>query len=152
VKALLWCCGAAVVCVGGILAVAGFLAGGGAIALLFVGPGGDESLGACIYAGGAAGGILVLAGLPFAVVLSRIHGGDAKSDARFWTWWGSGLLLRMTLLGGMAFGLKRWYGPEHYTAATMSMMAVYLVGMFSEVAWLATVLSKSDRKATKKKA
>jgi hypothetical protein len=137
----LWCFVGAVAGTAGVLAAAELLSAGG-----------DAQLRSCIHAGGAAGGLLAVSVLPFALAVSRIRGGDAQSDARFWTWWGGGLLVRLALLGGLAFGLRAWCGAEHFQAASMTMMAVYLAAMFAEVGWLATVLAKSDRKATEGKA
>lgn len=142
-RAWLWSFGGAVLCAGGVWAAAEVLAARE-----------GESIRGCIYAGGAAGGALALAGLPFALILVRIGGahGSRDDDAAFWKWWGGGLLLRMALLGVLAYGLHTWYGPGGFPAAGLTMIAVYLVGLFSEVAWLARVLSRAGPRATEKEA
>ena len=137
-KALLGTVLGALLCASGVLVAAELLRASG-----------GESMRDCVYAGGAAGGLLALAALPFALVLARIqaHKGD---DAQFWKWWGCGLLLRMALLAGLTCALNRWCAP-HPTAAAMTMMAVYLFGLFTEVAWLASVLAQADPKRIEKK-
>ena len=104
-----------------------------------------------IYAGGIAGTVLGLAGLPFCVVLAYIGTRDREGPA-FWKWWGIGILVRLALLAALSKGLNAYCAPQYRTPASMMMMALYLAGLFSEMGWLATVLVKTDQAATKKKA
>ena len=93
----------------------------------------DRDLRVPIYAGGASGLLLVVAGLPFAAKLTKVA---ASADALFWKWWGTGLLIRMVLLLILALVLTNYF-LEQRAAALLSMIGVYLVGMFVEAAWLA---------------
>lgn len=137
---VLACVAAVAVCAGGTVLAAELLA-----------PRYGDGIKLAIYQGGIAGGVLGLIGLPFAIVLSRI-GKGGTNDARFWTWWGSGFLLRLALLGVASKVLDAVCATEFHTAASMTMAALYLIGMFSEMAWLASVLLKNEKQTVYKKA
>ncbi|MCY3024241.1 MAG: hypothetical protein NTW87_35135 [Planctomycetota bacterium] len=96
-----------------------------------------------VYAGGAAGIVVSLAGLPFAWKLSRLADAPAR-DTRFWKWWGGGLLVRLVLVAGLAFGLL-WYLKPRANAALLTMGAVYLFGMLAEAAWVARVFFRAAK-------
>lgn len=91
-----------------------------------------ESLRAQIYAGGLAGMLLGLAGLPFAAKLARLK----DAGVSFWRWWGGGILARLLLLLVLAVVLGLLF-PAGPAAALLSMGVVYLIGIFTEAAWLA---------------
>lgn len=95
-----------------------------------------------VCAGGMAGIALALSGIPFAAMLERVSI-RKDSDGEFWGWWGGGLLVRMALLLGFSQVLDY---PNYPSAASMTMMGVYLVGLFAEVAWLSQKLLKADKK------
>jgi hypothetical protein len=97
-----------------------------------------------MYCGGMAGLVLGVVAIPFLLQLKAMAGVKDASGA-FWKWWGAGLLLRMVILLGMALGLMSWFRQQS-TAALLSLLAVYLIGMFVEAAWLASVFIQSDTK------
>ncbi|MFH0939191.1 MAG: hypothetical protein V1899_07920 [Planctomycetota bacterium] len=113
----------------GLLALGGLLAAAAEIMARLL----DCGLRVPIYAGGAAGLLLVVVGLPFAAKLTGVATSD---DASFWKWWGTGLLTRMILLLILALALAAYFS-ERRAAALLSMISVYLIGMFVEAAWLA---------------
>jgi len=95
-----------------------------------------------IYAGGAAGVLLTLLGLPFALKLARL--GETKdSSGKFWAWWGAGLLMRLFLLLGLALLLNATF-REQPVAALLALLGSYLIGMFAEAGWLAAKLIAVD--------
>lgn len=99
-----------------------------------------------IFFGAAAGGILALAGLPFFVLQSRVKS-DLESikrdgEGQFWSIYGSGLLVRLFLLGVMGSGLLYLFWADSH-AAMLAMIGVYLTGFCAEVVWLARVLSRN---------
>lgn len=98
---------------------------------------GDTSLRAQVYAGGLAGLLPGLVGLPFAAKLAQIK----DAGARFWKWWVAGILTRLALLLLLAVVLGVCF-PGRPAAALLSLAVVYLIGMFSEVAWLAKRMVK----------
>ena len=93
-------------------------------------------------AGGTAGIALALSGIPFAAMVERVAS-RKNADAEFWGWWGGGLLVRMGLL--LAFSQMLNF-PNHRSAASMTMMGVYLAGLFAETAWLSQKLLKNEKK------
>src|SRR5208337_843483 len=74
-----------------------------------------------VYAGGAAGIALGLAGLPFAVKLAKVEPPD---EAAFWKWWGGGVLTRLFLLLALALGLGACF-KEHLAAALLTLTGAY---------------------------
>jgi hypothetical protein len=97
-----------------------------------------------IYCGGAAGVVLGLAAIPFMLKLAELAGRQDNSGA-FWKWWGGSLLARLFTMLGMALTLISWFESQA-TAALLSLIAVYLIGMFVEAAWLANVFIQADKK------
>ena len=104
----------------------------------------DAGLGTQVYAGGLAGLLLVLAGVPFAAKLARIK----EAGARFWKWWGAGVLVRLVLLLVLAVALGVLF-PEGPAGALLSMAVLYLIGMFAEAAWLAKRLVGPPQNASR---
>jgi len=105
---------------------------------------GDASLRMQVYAGGSAGVLLGVAGLPFAAKLARLE----DAGARFWKWWVAGVLTRLALLLLLAVFLGVWF-PAGPAVALLSMAAVYLICMFSEVAWLAKRIVERPQAASR---
>jgi len=94
------------------------------------------------YAGVGAGVVLALVGLPFAAKLAGI-GAAPEANGGFWKWWGAGVLLRMALMLVLALTLMAVF-VKSPAAALLPMSGVYLVGMFTEAAWLAKFLFGKD--------
>ena len=94
------------------------------------------------YTGVGAGLVLALVGLPFAMKLAAI-GVVTDDKGAFWTWWGAGLLLRLALVLILAL-IQMVCFSKFPAAALLSMSGVYLVGMFTEAAWLAKFLFGKD--------
>ena len=94
------------------------------------------------YAGIGSGVMLALVGLPFAIKIATFGNSADNSDA-FWKWWGVGLLTRLALMAVFALTLAAWFKstPE---PALLSMVGVYLVGMFVEAAFVARLLFGKD--------
>jgi hypothetical protein len=105
---------------------------------------GHEGLREQVYAGGLAGLFLALAGVPFAAKLARIK----DAGTRFWKWWGAGVLVRLLLLLVLAVALGVMF-PEGPAGALLSMAVLYLIGMFSEAAWLAKRLVGPPQSASR---
>lgn len=95
-----------------------------------------------IYAGGCAGILLGLVGIPFAVKLAGIAGAKDESGA-FWRWWGLGMLSRLGLMLVLALSLAAAFDKQAMPAL-LSMVAAYLVGMFAEAGWLAKLFIAGD--------
>jgi hypothetical protein len=93
-----------------------------------------------VYAGGIAGIVLALIGLPFSWKLSGMAG-DQSNSAAFWKWWGASFLSRLAalLVFGVILGIA--FNPQ-LRAALLSMSVIYLIGMFAEASWLATKFFK----------
>ncbi|MGD0094484.1 MAG: hypothetical protein ABSE73_31635, partial [Planctomycetota bacterium] len=62
-------------------------------------------------------------------------------------WWGGGLLVRLVLLVGFALALVRYFKPAA-GAGLLTLAAVYLVGMFAEAVWVASVFFRAAQRST----
>jgi hypothetical protein len=96
-----------------------------------------------VYGGAAAGVGMCTLGWPFTVKLAGMP--LESGQARFWKWWATGLLVRSGLSLTVALLLMSCDGP-HRVAATLTLAAVYLVGMFAETAWLSRRLALMDKR------
>lgn len=99
-----------------------------------------------IYAGALGGAVLGLVGILFGARIARKHQeAKARKDGRWdiWALWGSGMLLRLALLG--IFGLACWkfFGPN-VQPAMLSLAVVYLVLLFWEAGMLYRILIDKD--------
>ena len=90
------------------------------------------------YWGTAAGVVLALVGLPFAIKMASF-GKQPDKGGMFWIWWGVGMIARLMLLVALSLALLATY-LEQSMAPLLSMMGVYLVGMLAESAWVARLL------------
>jgi hypothetical protein len=110
----------------------------------------DQDLRIPVYIGGAVGLLLTALGIPFVRKLSRIGLGD--TSGAFWKWWGAGLLVRLAVMLTAGVGLGLAFRDRH-VAVLLSMVGVYLIGMFAEAAWLARLLFQAaDRQAREREA
>ena len=96
------------------------------------------------YAGGAAGLAAAGVGLIFALKLARVDL-SKDSDGTFWKWWGGGMLARFFLIGVLGLVLSVIFKKQS-AAALLTMMAVYLAGLFAETAWLAQIFFNAGKK------
>ncbi len=91
-----------------------------------------------IYSGALGGMLLGLVGYLVAVHIAARQREVPRAQAGrwdIWTCWGSGMLVRLVLLGLLALA----YGyllPLEYPTALLSLAAVYLVLLSWETAWL----------------
>jgi hypothetical protein len=96
------------------------------------------------YVGGAAGLAAAGLGLIFALKLARLDL-SKDTDGAFWKWWGGGMLARFFLIGALGLILSRVF-EKQAAAALLTMMAVYLMGLFAETAWLAQIFFNAGKK------
>lgn len=87
-----------------------------------------------MYGGGIAGFAMNLLALPFALKMAGMTFGGGR-DTMFWVLWGGGFLVRLFGFGVSAFVLIQMY-PGFETPALVTLMAIFLPGMFVESGWL----------------
>ncbi|MCW8129898.1 MAG: hypothetical protein KIS92_06035 [Planctomycetota bacterium] len=94
-----------------------------------------------VYAGTAAGALIGLVGFGFAVAIARRNRAERETGRKqpgkwdIWTLWGSGVLVRMVLLGVCA-GVLMACLPDDWRTALLALASVYLPLMAVETWWL----------------
>lgn len=97
-----------------------------------------------LYWGGAAGFGLNLLGYPFMLKLAALPESAVKSGSAI-SWWVAGVLVRLAGIAGMMVAIKGRF-PSHEREAVLTAVAVYMAGMFAELAWLARRFNSMDKK------
>ena len=97
-----------------------------------------------LYWGGAAGFLINALGYPFMLKLATMSRDDVKAG-KSWNWWLPGVLARMVGIGLTASAMRgRFSGHEN--GVTLTMVAVYMAGMFAELAWIGKRFNAMDDK------
>ena len=97
-----------------------------------------------LYWGGAAGFLINLLSYPFMLILAALPPEKVRAGAQ-WNWWLYGVLARLAGVVGLMLALRGKF-PGHERTVTLMAMAVYLVGMFAELAWIARRFNAMDTK------
>lgn len=103
-----------------------------------------------VYSGAGGGGLLGLVGFGAAWLIARPPKAaetEAGRGADIWLVWGAGLLIRVLLLGVLAFVFWRVWGAN-CAVPMVSMAAVYLVLLAGETVWLYGRLRSGEQKQT----
>lgn len=97
-----------------------------------------------LYWGVAAGFLINLLSYPFVLKMAVLSPEDVKSGV-CWNWWLGGALVRSAAIGLMVAAIRGRFSG-HESDVRLAAIAMYMAGMFAELAWLSRRINAMDKR------